>query len=97
MQPLAALNCCAKFLLIPQCLLNGLLWGSWPINYQVIDEDTSMEVSPNLVKSAVSSLKIGNAKSKSDIASHWLPIDATLTIMDPNQPEPVMKSKNSIE
>ena len=35
--------------------------------------------------------------SKSEIASHWLPTVAELTIMDPNQPEPLMKLPISIE
>jgi len=54
-------------------------------------------VSPTLVKSVVSSLNVGNANSKFDIASHWLPTRATLTIMDPNQPEPFMKLPICIE
>ncbi len=32
-----------------------------------------------------------------DIAAHWLPTAATLTIMDPNQPSPLMKLPISIE
>jgi hypothetical protein len=35
--------------------------------------------------------------SKSDIASQWLPTAVALTIMDPNQPEPLMKLPISIE
>ena len=49
------------------------------------------------MKSVVSSLNVGNANSKSDVASDWLPTTATLTIMDPNQPEPLLKLQISIE
>ncbi len=34
--------------------------------------------------------------NKSEIASHWLPTAVALTIMDPNQPEPLMKLPISI-
>ena len=60
----------------------------WPINYWVIDKDTSVKVSPTLVKSVVSTSDMDNTNRKSDIAAHWLPIAVTLTITDPNQPEP---------
>jgi hypothetical protein len=56
------------------------------MDYWFIDKDTPMKVSPTLVKSMVSSLNVSNANIKSDIVSHWLPIAASLTIMDPNQP-----------
>jgi hypothetical protein len=49
------------------------------------------------MKSVASTLDVGNTNSKYDIASHWLPIAATLTIKDPNQPEPLMKLPISIE
>jgi len=56
-----------------------------------------VEVSPTLVKSVASTLNVGNANSKSGIASHLLSTSATLTIMDPNQPEPLIKLPISIE
>jgi hypothetical protein len=71
--------------------------ATWPINYWVINKDISMKVSPTHVKSVASALNVGNANSKSDIASHWSPIAATLTIMDPNQPKPLIKLPHSIE
>ena len=58
----------------------------WPIHYWVIDKETVLKVSPTHVKNVVSFLNVGDANSKSDIASHWLPTAASLTIMDPNQP-----------
>ena len=54
-------------------------------------------MSLTLVKSVVSSFNVGNANSKSEVTSHWLPKAATLTITDPNQPEPRMKLPISIE
>ncbi len=69
----------------------------WPINYWVIDKDTSVKVSPPHVKSVSSSLNISTTNSKSDIASHWLLTASALTIMDPNQPEPLTKLPVSIE
>ena len=57
-----------------------------------------MKVSPTpAVNSMVSSLNISNANSKSEIASHWLHTLAALTIMDSNQPEPLMKLPIPIE
>jgi hypothetical protein len=41
----------------------------WHRNYWVIDKDTSAKVSPLHVNSDVTSLNVGNANSKSDIAS----------------------------
>ena len=35
--------------------------------------------------------EMNNTNNKSDIAAHWLPTDGVLTIIDPNQPEPLMK------
>ena len=58
----------------------------WHINYWVIDKDTSVKVSPTPVKNAASTFDIGNANNKTDIASHWLLICATYTMMDSNQP-----------
>jgi hypothetical protein len=49
------------------------------------------------MKSVASTLNVGNANRKSDIASHWLSIAATLTIMDPTQPEHLMQLPISIE
>jgi hypothetical protein len=49
------------------------------------------------VKSVASSLDVGKANSESEIASQWLPTSVTLTIIDPNQPEPLMKFPISIE
>jgi hypothetical protein len=69
----------------------------WPINYSVIDKDTSMKVSPSHVKSVDLSLTMDETNSKSEIAFQWLPTAAALTIMDPNQPEPLMKLPISIE
>jgi hypothetical protein len=69
----------------------------WLIIYWVIDKDTHVKVLPTPLTSMVSSSKLRNANSESDIASHWLPTAATLTIMDPTQPEPVMKIPISIE
>jgi len=44
-----------------------------------------------------SKLNIDKTNSNSEIASHWLPIAAALTIMDPNQPKPLMKLPISTE
>jgi hypothetical protein len=56
-----------------------------------------VKVLPTHVKSAASTFDAINANSKSDIASQWLPTAATLTIIDPNQPEPLMKLQICIE
>ncbi len=69
----------------------------WPINYWAVDKDTSAKVSPPLVKSVDSPLNSSNTNSKTDIASHWLPIAAAFTIVDPYQPKPFMKLPISIE
>ena len=69
----------------------------WPINFGVIDKDTSVKVSPTRVKGVFSALNVGNANSKSNIASHWLPTAAALTIVNPRQPKPLMKLPISIE
>jgi hypothetical protein len=55
-----------------------------------------MKVSPTQVQRIVLLLDVGNANSKSEMFFHWLPIATTLTIMDPNQPEPVIKLTISI-
>jgi hypothetical protein len=44
-----------------------------------------------------SSLNLDKTNSKSEVASHWLSTAVALTIMDPNQPEPLMKLPISIE
>ena len=69
----------------------------WPINYCVRDKDTYVKVSTTLVKGVALSSNIDNTNSKSDIVAHWRPTSASLTIMDPNQPEPLMKLTISIE
>ena len=38
-----------------------------------------------------------NSTNQSDIASHWFISASVLTIMDPNEPEPLMKLWISIE
>jgi len=43
----------------------------WPINYWVIDKETSVKLSPSLVTSVALSCDIDNTNSKSDIAAHW--------------------------
>ena len=70
---------------------------SWPINYCVIDKDTYVKASPPPVKSVDLPLTMDEANNKSDCAFKWLPTAAALTIMDPNQPEPLMKLPISIE
>jgi len=69
----------------------------WPINYWVIYTDNFVKVSPPLVKSVDSPLNIDKTNSKSEIASHWLPRAAALTIMNPNQPKPLMSLPISIQ
>ena len=54
-------------------------------------------MSPPPVKSVNSSLNLDKTNSNSEIASHWLPTTVALTIMDPNQPKPLMKLPISIE
>ena len=70
----------------------------WLLNYWVIDKDTPMKVAPTChVKSMVSSLEVSNDNNKSDIVFQWLLTAATLTIMDPNQPKPLIKLPIYIE
>jgi hypothetical protein len=69
----------------------------WPINYLVIDKDTPLKVSSTPVQSVNSRIDIPNSTNQFDIASHWLPSVVVLTIMDPNEPEPLMKYPISIE
>ena len=56
-----------------------------------------MKASPPPVKSVDLPLPMNETNSKSDIASQWLPTSDALTIMNPNQPEPLMKLPISIE
>ena len=49
------------------------------------------------MQSVSSPIYITNSPNQSDIASHWLPSAAVFTIMDPNEPEPLMKFLISIE
>ena len=56
-----------------------------------------MKVTLTHEKSVALSCDIDNDKSKSDVVAHWLHTDASLTIMDPNQPEPLIKLSISIE
>jgi hypothetical protein len=69
----------------------------WPIKYWVIDKDTSVKASPPSVTSVDLSIPVNKTITKIDIASQWFPTAAALTIMDPNQPEPLMKLPVSIE
>ena len=55
-----------------------------------------MKVSPTPMKSVVSRCDIDNTNSNIDIGAHWLPKAVALTIMDPNQPESLMKLPFSI-
>ena len=56
-----------------------------------------MKVSSTPVQSVKSPINATNSTNQSDIASYWLPSAALLTIMDPNDPEPLMKIQISIE
>ena len=56
-----------------------------------------MKASPPHVKNVDLSLTVNETISKSDISSQWLPTTVALTIMDPNQLEPLMKLPISIE
>jgi len=69
----------------------------WPINYWVIDKDTLVKVSSTHVQSVSSPMNITNRSNQSVIASHWLPPADALTIMEPNEPEPLMKLPIDIE
>ena len=62
--------------------------------YWVIDKDTLVKV-PSTTVHSVNSLV--DSTNQSDIASHWLPSAAALTIMDPNEPKPLMKLSMSTE
>ncbi len=67
-----------------------------PIIYWVIEKNALVKVSPTHLHSAVSSTRI-DYTNQSEIAAHWLPTVVTLTRMDPNQPEPLMRLPFSIE
>ena len=69
----------------------------WPINYWIIEKDTFVKVSPTLVKSVALSYDMDNTNSKFDIVAHWLPTAASLSLMIPNQPEPLIQVPISIE
>jgi len=56
-----------------------------------------VKVSQTHVRSVVSTCDTDNTNNKSDIVGHWLPTFATLTIREPNQPEPLMKLPISID
>jgi len=69
----------------------------WPINYWVIDKDTCVKMPLPPVNSVNSSLIMNTTNSKYNMASLWLPTTVALTIMDPNQLEPLMKLPISVE
>ena len=69
----------------------------WSINYWVIDKDTHVKVSSTHVHRANSPIYITTSINQSDIVSHWLPSATALTIMDPNEPEPLLKLPVSVE
>jgi hypothetical protein len=68
-----------------------------PIIYWVIDKDTLVKVPSTHVQRVSSPIDITNNTNRSDIASHWLPSAAALTIMDPNEPETLLKLQIFIE
>ena len=76
---------------------HNLVKVPWPINYWVIDKDTPVKVSNTPVQSVISTVEVSNNTNQSDIVSQWLPPATVLTIMDPNEPEPLMKLPISIE
>jgi len=77
----------------PLGVRHNLVKVPWPINYWVIDKDTHVRVSSTPVQSVSSLIGIINI----NIASHWLPSATILTIVDPYEPEPLMKFSISIE
>jgi hypothetical protein len=56
-----------------------------------------MRVSPPPTQRVDSSLPLDATDSKSESAFQWLPTAAALSIIDPNQPKPLMKLPISIE
>jgi len=81
----------------PLGIRHNLVKVPWPINYWVIDKDTHVKVPSTYVQSVNSLIDIANNTSKSDFASHWVPSATVLTIMDTNEPEPLMKLPIFIE
>ena len=81
----------------PLGIRHNLVKVHWPINYWVIDKETLVKVPSTHVQGVSSPVDITNNTNQSYIASHWLPSAAVLTIMDPNEPEPLMKLPISIE
>jgi len=81
----------------PLGIRHNLVKVPWPINYWVIDKDTPVKVSSTPVQSVSSPVDVTNSTNQSDIASHWSPSATVLTIMDTNEPGPLMKSPISIE
>ena len=81
----------------PLVIRHHLVKVPWPINYWFIDRDIPVKVPSTLVQSVNSPIVIPNSTNQSIIASHWLPSATVLTIMDPNEPEPLMKLPISIE
>ena len=81
----------------PLGIRHNLVKVPWPINYWVIDKDTHVTASSTHVHSVISPIDITSCANQSDIASHWLRSAVVLTIMDPNEPEPLMKLPISIE
>ncbi len=69
----------------------------WPINYWVIDKDTPAKVSSIPVTSVTVTKDFDKSSTTLDIDAYWLPTATSLTIMDPNQPSPLMKLSISIE
>ena len=55
-----------------------------------------MKVSPTFVQNMGSSMDMDTTTAQTEMAGHLLPTAATLTIMDSNQPEPLMKIPISI-
>jgi hypothetical protein len=81
----------------PLGIMHNLVKVHGPINYWVIDKDTPVKVPSTHVQSVSSPIYITNNKSQSGIASHWLPSAAVLNIMDPNEPETLLKLPIFIE
>ena len=81
----------------PSRMRHSLMKVPWPINYWVIDKDTPVKVLSTPVQSESYPVDVTNSSIQFDIASHWFPSAAVLTIMDPNEPEPLMKLPISIE
>jgi hypothetical protein len=76
---------------------HNLVKVPWPINYWIIDKDTHEKVPSTPLQSVSSPIDVTNSTNQSDIASHWLPSAIVLTIVDSNEPEPLMELPISIE